>query len=505
MVSYLYNPIETNLMYKSILLLWLLTTLTFTFLSGQDQPNFILFIGDDISQADFGCYGHPTIKTPKVDQLAAKGVRFTNAYLTTSSCSPTRTSLITGRYPHNTGGPELHQTNNPHLKTLPQFPHLLQNRGYYTAQAGKWHFNGDPSKSFHQRYGGGDASGAGNWIQALKDRPREKPFFMWFAAFDAHRGWDAPLKKGPHHTADVIVPPYLVDGKETRKDLALYYNEVARFDTKIGEVIEELKTQGVYENTVIIVMADNGRPFPRDKTWLFDGGIKTPLVFHWPEGIRKAKVSESLVSSIDIGPTILDIAGVEVPESIQGVSLTKLFQKSKKTIRDFVFAERNWHGQRYHERLVRYKDLVYIKNHIPAYIGFNIVHYASPVQPAYVELVAEWKKGNLNPYQERALLVPGPEEMLFNVHQDPHQLKNLVEDSGYQDELQLLRKVLKQWIVETGDTAPAFEEMTPDRNSRESWKPIIPSGRPEGGIFPGQVTNAWAIHRRGPIMGRDVK
>lgn len=477
-------------------------------LTQNQKPNIVLFIADDISQTDFGCYGHPTIQTPVIDSLAENhGIRFTNAYLTISSCSPTRTSLITGRYPHNTGGPELHMTDktNPHLEALPQFPHELQKAGYYTALAGKWHFNGDVSKSFNKKYDGKVNSGAGNWVKALEDRPADQPFFMWFAAYDAHRGWDMDLEEGPHGPEDVVVPPYLVDGEPTRKDLAHYYNEVHRFDKNIGNVIDYLKSEDVYDNTIIVVIADNGRPFPRDKTWLFDGGIKMPLIIHWPSKIQSSKVSDALVSILDIPPTLLDIVSAELPKSFQGVSLVPIMKKPDSTVRDFIFAERNWHAQRYHDRMVKHGDFVYIKNNMPDYIGFNLVHYGKLNQPAYLELVDEWKKGNLNDDQKHALLKPRPEEMLFNVAEDPYQLKNLAEDPNYKEQLYSLQKVLKQWTDETGDTVPPFEKMTPDRNSRETWKPIYPSGRPDGGVVPGESTKAWTINQPGPITDKDMK
>lgn len=468
------------------------------------KPNIILFIADDISQNDFGCYGHPTIQTPVIDSLAENhGIRFTNAYLTISSCSPTRTSLITGRYPHNTGGPELHMNKNSHLKDLPQFPHELKQAGYYTAQAGKWHFNGDVTKSFNQKYKGG-VSGADNWVKALQDRPKDQPFFMWFAAFDAHRGWDMDLEEGPHGSDDVMVPAYLIDGAPTRNDLAQYYNEVHRFDKNVGKVVHYLKSQNLYENTIIIVIADNGRPFPRDKTWLFDSGIKMPFILHWPERIKSSEISNSLVSILDIPPTLLDIVQIEKPDTFQGVSLIPMINNSKIQVRDFVFAERNWHGQRYHDRMVRFRDFVYIKNNMPKYLGFNLVHYGKLNQPAYVELVDEWKKGNLNKDQEHALLKPRPKEMLFNVAEDPHQLNNLANNSKYKKQLNLLRKALQQWTDETGDTVPPFDEMTPERNSRETWLPVIASGHPDGGVIPGQSTNAWMIHHSGPVHAEDI-
>lgn len=469
------------------------------------RPNIVLFITDDISSTDFGCYGHPTIKTPNVDRLASRGVRFTNAYLTISSCSPTRTSLITGRYPHNTGAPELHQKKSPHLGNLPQFPHELRKAGYYTAQSGKWHFNGDASKSFDARSSGG-ASGAKQWVPTLRKRPMDKPFFMWFAAIDAHRGWDQPLSAGPHTPDDAQVPPYQIDNPKTRADYAHYYNEVHRFDANIGRVVDELKRQNVFDNTVIFVICDNGRPFPRDKTWLYDSGIKTALVVHWPDGIPKPTVSDSLVSVIDLPPTILQLAGVDRPASLQGVSLTPILEDPTRTVRDFAFAERNWHGQRYHERMVRHGDFVYIRNNLPQLTGFNIVHYGKMDQPAYMELVASFRADKLTPAQKSVLDAPRPKEMLFNVDDDPLQLTNLADDTSHATQLKFLRAALDQWTRQTGDTVPELDDMTPERNDRKTWKPIPGrTGRPPGATdYPGQTTRAWTINHPGPVKTQDV-
>ena len=429
-------------------------------------------------------------------------MRFPNAYLTTSSCSPTRTSLITGRYPHNTGAPELHQSDLPHLGNLPQFPQILREAGYYSAQAGKWHFNGDASKSFDAARVGGSPSGAKNWISTLRERPKDQPFFMWFAAVDAHRPWDQSLSAGPHGPEDVQVPPYQIDGTATREDLAHYYNEVHRFDANIGKVVNELKRQGVYDNTVIVVMADNSRPFPRDKTWLYDSGIKTPLVVHWPAAISKATTPPGLVSSIDLAPTILELAGLKIPPTLQGVSLVPMLRKPDTRVRDFVFAERNWHALRYHDRMVRHGDFVYIRCNLPQLTGFNITHYATGIQPAYSELVAQLLTGEVTATQKGVIETPRPKEMLFNVADDSLQLNNLAQDPAYAGKLKMLRAALDQWTKETGDTQPNLEDMTPDVNDRETWMPVkgLVGRHPKGGEdWPGRAMKAWTINRSGPI------
>ena len=213
------------------------------------KPNFIIFIGDDISWNDVGAYGHPFIKTPNVDKMAKDGMTFTNAFLTTSSCSPSRCSIMTGRFPHSTGAPELHQ---PLPADQVVFAGLLKQAGYYTASAGKWHLGKAAEVNF-DRIEGGRPSGCENWVKVLNERPREKPFFMWFAAFDAHRAYEEKTIPEPHKQKDVVVPPFLPDNEETRKDLALYYDEISRMDDYMGKVFVELEKQGEAKNTFVLL------------------------------------------------------------------------------------------------------------------------------------------------------------------------------------------------------------------------------------------------------------
>jgi N-sulfoglucosamine sulfohydrolase len=456
------------------------------------QPNVVLIIGDDISVDDFGCYGHPTIRTPHVDGLASSGLRFTNAYLTTSQCSPTRCSLITGRYPHNTGAPELH-TALPAGQVM--FPAILKEAGYYTAAAGKWHL-GNYAKGAFDRIEGGGAGGEERWLDCLQQRPRDKPFFMWFAAYDAHRGWAPDSKATPHTPADAVIPPYMIDTPDVRKDMAQYYDEVQRLDRYTGEVVSELKTQGVFENTVIIFMADNGRPFARCKTRLYDSGIKTPFIVHWPGGLKQTGlVSDSLVSTIDIAPTILELAGLQSPKTFQGVSMTPLFADSKAAIRAYAFAEHNWHGQIAHERMVRHGEYMYIRNahpQLPQICGLDS-------QCPQKELRVWAEAGKLTAAQMDPLLAPRPAEELFNVVDDPLQLKNIAGNPAHGPVLEHLRSVTDHWQRRTGDTVPSLDKATPDRYDRNTGKAIHGrGGRPKAGIVPGQTSDAETINDPGP-------
>ena len=154
-----------------------------------DNPNIIIFIADDISWDDLGCYGNLDVKTPNIDELAKNGIVFKNTFLTTSSCSPSRNSILTGRYPHNTGAAELH--TEPPIEMI-SLPEILKNNGYYTIQAGKFHLGEYAKRGFNKIYEDRKKNGLGGedfWVNVIENRPKNIPFFMWFASYDAHRGW----------------------------------------------------------------------------------------------------------------------------------------------------------------------------------------------------------------------------------------------------------------------------------------------------------------------------
>ncbi|MEM7603674.1 MAG: sulfatase, partial [Verrucomicrobiota bacterium] len=262
----------------------------FSMTPAEDRPNFIFFITDDIGWNDLGCYGNEVVKTPHLDAMAERGLRFTNAYLTISSCSPSRCSIITGRYPHNTGAPELH-TSLPDDQF--RFPKALREAGYHTVLSGKNHI-APLTETFDVITKGKGPGSSDDWVDLLKERPQDKPFFAWFASKDAHRAWQIDDENQVYDPAEIEVPPFLYDGPKTRQDLADYYHEVSRTDTAMGNLVEELKRQGIEENTYIIYMTDNGRPFPRCKTRLYNSGIKTPFLMACPGKIEPAVV-DSLI------------------------------------------------------------------------------------------------------------------------------------------------------------------------------------------------------------------
>lgn len=453
----------------------------------RKRPNFIFFITDDISWNDLGCYGNDKISTPNLDKMAAEGVVFNNAYLSISSCSPSRCSIVTGRYPHNTGAPELH-TRLPKDQYL--FTEALREAGYYTVLSGKNHM-GDVKRGFDKISSGKGPGKEADWVDILKNRPKGKPFFCWFASTDAHRGWGINDKAPEYERDEVRVPPYLYDGPATREDLTGYYHEVSRTDHYAGELMKELKRQGVADNTYFVYCSDNGRPFPRCKTRLYDSGIKTPLIV-WAPGNLKPARSDSLVSSIDFAATFLDLAGLPRHERIQGVSFAPVLKEPQSKTRDYVFAEHNWHVFQAHERMVRWKDWVYIRNAWPE--RQNLCLESTHVFPAGKELWDAEAAGKLEPHQRDVFLKPRPAEELYNVGRDPHQFDNLAQKDGYSEVLNKMREVLDRWSSETGDTVP--KDPTNDREYIDRRK------RPDHkrGTFPGAARNATKITKPGPVL-----
>ena len=232
---------------------------------------------------------------------------------------------------------------------------MYKRQGYYTVSSGKWHIGDYARPGFDVIHEGIDLVGFGGedqWVNILTGRPKDKPFFIWAAAHDPHRDWAENDFSGTHKLDDIIVPDYLIDDLQTRQDLAHYYDEIKRFDYFIGEVISKLKDQNVYDNTILMIMSDNGRPFPHSKTRLNDQGVKTPFILVYNDEKILGK-TEGLVSVIDIAPTILDYAGIDIKENFQGKSFRKLLENPDEKFRNYVFAEHNWHDYESHQRMVK--------------------------------------------------------------------------------------------------------------------------------------------------------
>lgn len=442
-------------------------------------PNLILIIADDMAWDDCGACGHPNIQTPNIDKLAEEGMIFHQAFLTTSSCSPSRSSIITGTYPHQTDAEQLHWPLPGEKIT---FVEKLKEAGYWTGQAGKWHLGDDVKDRFHllaeesttelektyEELPSSDDSGAHLWVPLLEHRPDDQPFFLWLAAIDPHRGYEEGIIENPHTPEDVILPPYVPDTEEVRKDFALYYDEISRMDKYIGDVVATLEEQGLSDNTLILFISDNGRPFPRDKTTMYDSGIKTPWILKWPATVEAGSHTESLVSVIDIGTTFLSLAGIESFESSPGLDFSPILTNPEADIRDRIYGQAHWHDHENFVRAVRDDRFKYIKNF------FNDLPRTPPADAltggTFGEIRRLERSGRLDEDQRKLYYEPRPKEELYDLENDPQELNNLASDPQYRHELTRLRGELLEFMQRHNDGVPRLR--TPDEFHRVTGAPL---------------------------------
>lgn len=467
----------------SIRLCTLLCLCAATFkVAAATSPNLVLIIADDMNWDDCGAYGHPTIHTPNIDRLAAEGLKFEHAYLTTNSCSPSRSSILTGKYPHNTGAEQLHW---PLPAGSPTFTLRLRELGYYTALAGKWHLGdavrGDFDKIYEASSDGfvlptgkdgekgqmiaSDPSGCGDWEKALDERPKDKPFFMWLASLDPHREYSEGALDPPHKLEDVIVPAHLPDTPEVREDLRLYYDEIGRLDQYVGKVMAKLKSQGVDDNTVVLFISDNGRPFPRDKTTLYDGGIRTPWIMRWPAEMKAGQTTRALVSSVDIAATFVELAGGSIASD--GKSFAPVLKNSQLAHREFAFAEDHWHDFEDHARSVMTQQYKLIRND---YTDLPPTPSADAGRGLSWQAMLKLQKDQKLPLiQQNCFLAPRAPWELYDLQRDPGELHNVINDPAYATVRTRLQQAMTDWTAETKDFIPS--KRTPDEFDRVTGEP----------------------------------
>ncbi|MBR9997952.1 MAG: sulfatase [Cyclobacteriaceae bacterium] len=407
----------------------------------QKPPNFLILIADDAGM-DFGCYGNPSVKTPNVDRLAESGILFEKTFLTSPQCSPSRISILTGKYPHTTRTEDLHTPLPENEKFITQY---LQNAGYFTGHNGKTHWGENGSNQF-------------NWysknfenFEEFLNQAGNKPFFFWTGFYDPHRVYEENAIAQPHDPGTVIVRKHLVDDSRTRKDIALYYDEIARMDSITGSYLDILENEKLTENTYIIFLSDNGAPFPREKGTLYDAGIQTPFIVQGP-GVPANEVYDGLTSTIDLAPTFLALADIEIPAEMPGKSFAGVLTGSFGFTRDFIFSERNWHDCDEHMRAVRsdrYKLILNAYTDKPHGTAADLANSLS-----WYSLLEKKASDSLSCEQSLIFTVPRPSVEIYDLSSDPDEYYNRAEDPAYRNIAYDLLRVLQEWMLDTNDFPP---------------------------------------------------
>lgn len=411
------------------------------------QPN-ILWITSEDHGPEMGCYGDKLARTPNVDALAARGMRFNLAWSCAPVCAPARTTIITGVYPPATGGQHM-RSMVPLPKKIAMYPTLLRQAGYYCTNNSKTDYNVRVT------------TGAESWNESsrqahYKNRPEGTPFFAIFNSTVSH---ESKIRTRPHEQvtspADVRVPAYHPDNEDTRRDWAQYYDIVSRADEVAGKHLAELQEAGLADETIVFYYGDHGSGMSRSKRWTFNSGLSVPMVVYFPEKYQHLApqeyeaggASDRLVNFVDLAPTLLSLAGVKPPEWMQGHAFAGEHQTAPPK---YMFGFRDRMDERYDFiRTVTDGKYQYIRNYNPHFIYGQYVAY-NFVTPS----TAAWKRafdaGTLNSAQS-AFWNLKPAEELYDLSADPDEVHNLADSPEHQAKLAELRGALRDWCLEIRD------------------------------------------------------
>lgn len=423
--------------------------------SDRPKPNILLITADDHG-IQLGCYGDEIARTPNLDKLASQGVLFQNAYVSQASCSPSRSSILTGLYPHQSGQIGLSHRGFSMRHGIPNLVATLKQNGYRTGILGKLHVQPDHEYPFDFK---DFATQPMRDVKRVADTSRtfiqssEEPFFLYVNFCDPHVKFFEQVKGIPGKTYDsTMVRPFPWQGIDQPEELARiagYYNCVARLDEGIGMLLKTVEDLGVMDNTLIIYVGDHGAPFTRGKGSCYESGIQIPFIMKYAE--VKANIhSEKLVSTLDILPTILEASNCEFNSPIEGNSLFKTLAGEKDAVRRYLFSEFTFHTHRHFSprRAVRNDRYKLIHNLLP---GDKALHHPS-IDGDMAYRLSRDEKYNGTKVRDAFDLYLNPTEFeLYDLHEDPYEFVNLANNAKYSNEFNELKTALQIWRKETND------------------------------------------------------
>ena len=439
----------------------------------RPRPNVLFVMTDDHSAAHVGAYGNADIKTPNLDAFAKESMLFKRMYVAAPQCVPSRAALMTGRSPVAI---QMTRFSAPLSEEYKTWLELLRAQGYFTGVAGRtFHLDGSGNqppettavfeahnlRTFQRRL---NYAKQGNMLQQYReflDLAKGKPFALQLCSNDPHRVYDKNAIAVPHDPRKLKLPAHYPDTPGVRADFANYYDEIARFDGMFAEVLAELKSRGLAENTIVVFQGDNGAAQFRGKGTLYEYGVNVPLLVRWPGQVKAGSVSNELISGEDLAPTFLEACGAKPLKEMTGRSFLKLLRgDASYAVRQYVFAERGAHGSGLPNgsaafdlgRVVigkRYKLVYNALWQIP----YQPVDFAG--QPFWKELEQMNKDGKLSPLHARLLFSPTrPMFEMFDLESDPNEFTNLI---GKPENAQLERELkarLQEWMILERDYLP---------------------------------------------------
>ena len=463
----------------------------------RSRPNVLIAISDDQAYPYASAYGNRAVRTPNFDRIAREGVLFTNAFIASPGCSPSRAAFLTGRHIWQIEDAGTHASGFPTKYVV--FPDLLERSGYFVGTTGKGWAPGDWRSSGRTRSPAGPSFSArklpppfpshgaktpigsndyaGNFEDFLAKRPKDRPFYFWYGAGEPHRMFEPGSGRAAgKRPEDAHLPSFLPDVPEIRDDLLDYGVEIEWFDAHLGRMLRMLEEAGELENTIVVVTSDNGMNFPRAKGNLYEYGIHVPLAIRWGARVPGGRVVEDPVSLVDLTPTLLEAAGVAHPGThpLAGSSLVELLTSGRQGLVDptrVVYAGRERHSSSrfenlsYPMRAIRTAQYLYIRNFRPerwpagSPRKFEADGTLGPMHGAYHDIDPSPSKDYfarhhadlaINRYLHLAV-ARRPAEELYDIRADPGCLRNLAVEPAFDEITVRLRGALVDYLTRTGD------------------------------------------------------
>lgn len=440
-------------------------------------PNVLFLLSDDHSYPFLSCYGDANVKTPNLDRLAARGVLFHRFFTAAPQCVLSRAALMTGKSPV---AARMIRFSSPLPRDEIAFPELLREKaGYYTGICGRsFHLDGSNNsagiehvfqenglRTFEQRVDylrkGADDIVVDQIREFLDQCPADRPFFMWANYSDPHHVWNAPAKYRPAPAA-LTLPAHWPDLPGVREQIADYCAEVNRVDERVGQALDLLEQRGLLENTLIVFAGDNGAALPHGKGSLYDPGSNVPFIVAWP-GVTGGAESFALVSGEDLGPTLLDVAGIPVPDSMTGVSIVPVLQGKLAKVREHLFVARGPHGSA--PVKVDSSSAPYDMGRAVRSERYKLIYNCTPWTPygpvdssggqAWQQMQQADAQGKLSQGLHQTYFVaPRPVYELYDLQQDPSELENLSGRPEMEEIERRLRTTLAEKMVLDFDHLP---------------------------------------------------
>ena len=435
------------------------------------KPNFVFVIADDCTFRDIGCYGGQA-HTPNIDKLATEGMRFTQCFQSAPMCSPTRHNIYTGLYPTKSGAYPNHTFAKDGTKSV---VHYLKPLGYRVALSGKKHIN--PPEVFPFEYSGKDNNpdfeALDTFISECKDSGT--PFCIFACSNEPHSPWD----KGDasrYDAAKLKLPPYFVDTAETRESMTRYLAEITYYDWQVGQALALLQKHALADNTLVIVVSEQGSSFPFGKWTCYDTGLQSAFIARWPGKIEPGTVSDALIEYVDVLPTYIEVAGGTPPSILDGKSLLPVLTGETKEHKKYVFGKMTTRGvtngsDYFGIRSIRSRKFKYVWNFTPE-VKFQNACTSSSIFKSWQEKAASDSDAadKVRRYENR------PGEELYDITKDPYEWNNLADDPQYATIKVRMKRRLLDWMKAMGDKGQqteleALDHQTGNRNKKTQESP----------------------------------